>query len=235
MDLSTIRERARAALAAQPAPAAPEPGVDWEAIVQERVDQLHRGMMSPLKRSHPIGRKDRRPKPARPVRNADRPPELPSGEDLEVASGQVLRLYQDGGGKLRRHLADQERADDEQQVQTPPEPVQAGFPGQEGQRDGQTVDAGTKTGSQGADHGNKTLGAVIRPENVERETNIQPEQPETRAPVPERGDLCRGAVSPGRRGISEGSGRSEEMATPSRKTQTKTRTRKSRTDSQADG
>jgi hypothetical protein len=27
----------------------------------------------------------------------------PTQADLEQASGQVLRLYQDGGGKLRRH------------------------------------------------------------------------------------------------------------------------------------
>ncbi|MBD2115252.1 MULTISPECIES: hypothetical protein [Cyanophyceae] len=157
LTIEQIRERARAALAAQPAPAAPEPepGVDWEAIVEAQIARLHQGMMTPLKRSHPIGRKDRRAwsdrqpgKPAHPRCNlSDRPQELPTVDDLEAASGQVLRLYQDGGGRLRRHLADQEaqeQADSEQQAQTPEQPVQAGLPGQEG-HDGQDVD-GRATG-----------------------------------------------------------------------------------------
>jgi hypothetical protein len=49
-------------------------------------------------------------------------PWLPTQADLEQASGQVLRLYQDGGGKLRRHQEAQEQADIDQEAQTHPEP-----------------------------------------------------------------------------------------------------------------
>jgi hypothetical protein len=84
-------------------------------------------MLAPPSRSHPAGRR-RNPRlpPGRPRRGlrdypfcnlADASPH-PTQADLEQASGQVLRLYQDGGGKLRRHQEAQEQADIDYEVQT---------------------------------------------------------------------------------------------------------------------
>jgi len=142
--------RARAALAAQPAPApVPQDGPDLGAIIQQQLDQLQQAMLAPPSRSHPAGRR-RNPRlsPGRPRRGlrdfpfcnlADAPP-LPTQADLEQAAEPVLRLYQDGGGKLRRHQEAQEQADIAQEAQTHPEPGPEPVQGQEDGRDGQNLD-----------------------------------------------------------------------------------------------
>lgn len=121
LSISQIRERARAALAAQPAPepVPPQDGPDLGAIIQPQLEQLQQAMLAPPSRSHPARRRNPRLPADRPRQGlrdypfcnlSDALP-LPTQADLEQASGQVLRLYQDGGGKLRRHQEAQEQAD----------------------------------------------------------------------------------------------------------------------------
>ncbi|MBD2428117.1 hypothetical protein [Phormidium sp. FACHB-1136] len=143
--------RARAALAAQPVPepVPPQDGPELGAIFQQQLQQLQQAMLAPPSRSHPAGRR-RNPRlpPGRPRRGlrdhpfcnlADAPPH-PTQADLEQVSGQVLRLYQDGGGKLRRHQEAQEQAEIDYELQTHSEPGPEPVQGQEDRQDGKNLD-----------------------------------------------------------------------------------------------
>jgi hypothetical protein len=100
---------------------------------------------------------------------------LPTQTDLEQASGQVLRLYQDGGGKLRRHQAAQEQAEIDYEVQTHPEPGPEPVQGQEERQDGQNLDGGAAGSAAAAVPGNKALAQCLRPENTGGESQSQSE------------------------------------------------------------
>lgn len=162
-ELHRYAARARAALAAQPAPepVPPQDGPELGAIFQQQLDQLQQAMLAPPSRSHPIRR--------------SRNPPLPTQTDLEQASGQVLRLYQDGGGKLRRHQEAQEQADIAQEVQTHPEPGPEPVQAQEDRQDGQNVDGGAAGSTAAAVPGNEALAQCLRPENTGGEGQMQPE------------------------------------------------------------
>ena len=169
--LSRYAARARAALAAQPAPApVPQDGPDLGAIIQQQLDQLQQAMLAPPSRSHPARRRNPRLPADRPRQGlrdypfcnlSDTPP-LPTQADLEQVSGQVLRLYQDGGGKLRRHQEAQEQADIAQEAQTHPEPGPEPVQAQEDRQDGQNVDGGAAGITAAAVPGNEALDSEHR-------------------------------------------------------------------------